>query len=78
MKGVIRVLQRTSDGAEKPFRVNPSSLINSGAVVRRIRAAKLSESELSQRDVVRSHRMVRSSEKSKISRSNTIRYVRKK
>ena len=30
-------------GAEKSFRVNPSSLIYSGAVVRRIRAAKLSE-----------------------------------
>ena len=53
LSGVLILVQRTSDGAEKSFSVNPSSLINSGAVVRRIRAAKLSESELSQRDVVR-------------------------
>jgi len=53
MSGVLILVRRTSDGAEKLFRVNPSSLINSGAVVRRIRAAKLSELELSQRDVVR-------------------------
>ena len=53
MSGVLILVRRTSDGAEKSFRVNPSLLVNSGAVVRRIRAAKLSKSELSQRDVVR-------------------------
>ena len=51
--GVLILVQRISVRAEKSFRVDPSLLVNSGAVVRRIRAAKLSESELSQRDVVR-------------------------
>ncbi len=52
LSGGLILVQRTSVGAEKSFRVNPSLLVNSGAVVWRIRAAKLSESELSQRDVV--------------------------
>jgi len=43
LKGVLDLGSRLLYGAEKSFRVNPSSLVNSGAVVRRICAAKLSK-----------------------------------
>ena len=66
--------------AEKSFRVNPSSLVNSGAVVRQICAAKLSNiGAFSTRccPSYSNHTYERGIFLRKISCPNTIRYVRK-
>jgi len=64
LKGVLDPGSRLLCGAENSFRVNPSSLVNSGAVVRRIRAAKLSEIGAFSTRCRRRTRIVRTNEES--------------